>query len=163
METGFYYDWLKFTQVRPAKRVGAGVPLEAVGVGSTTDAWVWLLDFAANYPNNAVRQTIPSLQNAEATINGLKDGTYDVLWFDTRSGAFMRLDRPSCNSGKMKLTPPSLSEDIFASIQPEGKRIISGRLNPVDWSDLRSVLSQATAQVLQKGHFHRSCHGADFA
>ncbi len=147
----FYYDWLKFTNVRPALRVGAGVPLEAVGLGSAKEGWLWLLDFAANYPNNAARSSIRDLSAAEASVKNMADGGYDVRWYNTRTGELIRQDATTSATGQMKLMPPTFSEDIFASIEPQGRRYVSGWVTPEDWTDANPVPSLMQVKILAAG------------
>lgn len=147
----FFYDWLKFTNVLPAKRVGPGMPLVAVGSGRTDEAWVWLLDYAANYPNNAQRPSIRELSGAEATVRNLADGTYDVRWFDTRTGALVRTDLASSSGGAMRLAPPAFTEDIFASIEPQGRRYVSGSVSLGDWIDANPIPSTMQVKVMIPG------------
>lgn len=146
-----FFDWIRFRNVIPAQRVEPGVPVAVAGSGSSTEAWVWMLDYAANFPNNAQRFPIRNLAGAEATVLNMADGDYEVRWFNTRTGALVRRDETTSTAGRIGLTAPTFSEDIFASIEPKGRRFVSGRILPEDWRDENAVPSTAQVAVLVPG------------
>lgn len=146
-----YYDWLKFAKVLPSKRVSPGVPVLALGSGNSREAWVWLLDYAASFPNNAKRAEIRNLEGVEVTLRNLEEGLYEVTWHDTRTGLPVRVDTVQSSSGALRLAPPTFSEDIFAWIEPKGRRYVSGHVTPQDWLDSNPVPSSMQAKVLLPG------------
>ena len=58
------------------------------------------------------------VKNLIATVEGLKDGNYDVTWYDTWKGADIQVVKTKSTGGKLEVAVPDFIADIAGSIKP---------------------------------------------
>jgi len=86
-------------------------------VATRTEALVWLLDPAMNWPEGAQTDSPSPVTGAEVIVEGIEDGVYDVEWWDTREGRPIAGDEARCEGGRCALAPPEFQVDVAARVR----------------------------------------------
>jgi hypothetical protein len=87
------------------------------GISSRTEALVWLLDRAADWPDGATNAAPPSLAGAKVVLAGVDDGTWSVEWWNTAEGKRMTAAEAVASDGRLRLEPPAFQADIAARLR----------------------------------------------
>jgi hypothetical protein len=103
--------------LRPArfgKVEGAVTPF---AISSHSEALVWLLDSACDWPDGAKTAEPPPVAGAKVTLTGLDDGPWTVEWWDTLEGKRVGSSEATVSGGSLELEPPAFQADIAARLK----------------------------------------------
>ena len=112
-----YLDWLEAANVLPISGAGHSDPVRAYGLASEDAAWVWLLNPEAAWPSKPSRD----VQSARVTLSGLRDGAYQLEWWDPASGTVLGRGAAVCSRGRLVLLPPGFLRDIAVKVKRAGR------------------------------------------
>jgi hypothetical protein len=93
--------------------------LRLVGLQGQDRAYLWLFDPQASFESIVIRKTKHAqVDSATIAIQGLKAGTYRVLWWDTWDGRIIKEDSVASSDGGLRMAVPSFTRDIACKIVP---------------------------------------------
>jgi len=83
-------------------------------------AWFWIKNqnSCASFLKAGGSYEQLGVKNLIATVEGLKDGDYDVTWYDTWKGADIKVVKAKSAGGKLEVAVPDFIADIAGSIKP---------------------------------------------
>ena len=115
------YAWQPIRLSRPSLPVS----LNLYGLAAKDRALVWIHDPLAYRMVSGQGIRGPGQQDANANVVGLADGTYEVEWWDSVSGAVLKRDQDTVNHLNhfgygLELKPPPFWGDIAAKIIRKG-------------------------------------------
>jgi len=87
------------------------------GLASQSQALVWLLDQASDWPEGAMTTNSPAVTGAKVTVAGLGDGLWAVEWWDTLEGKRVATSETTASDGLLMLEPPAFQADIAARLK----------------------------------------------
>lgn len=123
----FYLDWIRLENVQPSTYAGGWTPSPiATGVKSASEALVYVVNPAANFPGNATAQTIPPMTNAVIKLNSWPSGSWTAIWNDAKTFAPLGKTSSDTTNGVLQLPLPSFSEDAAARIVPANRVSVGG-------------------------------------
>jgi hypothetical protein len=109
----FYLDWVRLQNVQPADYVNHWTPSPAsVGIQAHGEAFVYVINPAANYPANATNATVNLLTDGAVQIQDLPPGQYRAFWCDPSSGDTVAQTSAISDGALMTLSLPSFREDL---------------------------------------------------
>ena len=82
---------------KPSNVSSEGADVYGLNTGTKALAWI------RSYSN-------PDVSGSRINIKGLENGEYEILWFDTWKGEYLKAGKAASNNGEMVLTVPKLSE-----------------------------------------------------
>jgi hypothetical protein len=91
------------------------------GLQTEDFAILWLQNTNHNWYNRTHVLEIPPVNPATFTLQGLKDGTYTVEWYDTRTGEKTRDEQLKCEGGKLQITTPAIAADVACKVRKAGR------------------------------------------
>jgi len=101
---------------RPA-RVSTDSPrLRALGLRGRNLVLLWLQNRAHTWWNVVEKRPIHPLDAATVTVSGLKDGTYQVEWWDTWKGVVTQREDRQAQQGALSLAVARLRRDVAVKI-----------------------------------------------
>jgi len=119
-------DWPAYTwQPIRLSRPNLAVSLNLYGLAAKDRALVWIHDPLAFRIVGGQGIRGPGQKDATANFVGLSDGTYEVEWWDSASGAVLKRDQETVNHLNhfgygLELKPPPFWGDIAAKIVRKG-------------------------------------------
>ncbi len=95
--------------------------IRILGYQGDDRAYLWLVNRQATWWNLVVDKREPeTIGAATVTAEGLKPGSYSILWWDTHEGKPVTSQTVAHNGGGLSLTVPSFARDLACSITPAG-------------------------------------------
>ena len=85
--------------------------------GGLEVAILWVQNRDSDWYNHG-RGEVPVVPPSVVTLGGFEDGSYEVEWWETWSGAPVRTDRVHATDGRLTLAVGELATDIAAKIRP---------------------------------------------
>ena len=82
--------------------------MKPFGISSRTEALVWLLDRAVDWPDGATNAVPPSLTGAKVVLTGGDGGAWAVQWWNTAKGKRVTEAQAVTSDGWLRLDPPRL-------------------------------------------------------
>ena len=80
-------------------------------------AHLWIDNVNDTWYNVVEGVAIPSISGT-VTVNGLPDGVYSVVWWDTSSGQTTGTESVTCSGGALTLSVNNLQSDVGVKIYP---------------------------------------------
>jgi len=102
--------------LRPARFDTVEGGVKPFGISSRTEALVWLLDRAVDWPDGATNAVPPSLTGAKVVLTGVDDGAWSVQWWNTAEGKRVTDAQAVASDGRLRLEPPAFQADIAARL-----------------------------------------------
>ncbi|MCF7973917.1 MAG: DUF5060 domain-containing protein [Phycisphaerae bacterium] len=94
--------------------------VRVLGYQGDACAYLWISDSRATWWRQVAENKRPApVTEGIVTIGGLKDGTYQIEWWDTFAGGVLRTDHVSCREGRLQGSMPPFSRDIACKIRPK--------------------------------------------
>jgi hypothetical protein len=82
----------------------------------------WIFDTRSNWKDDQADGTPPAEDGVKIGIPGVARGTYEVQWFDTRTGKVVQSERVMAGGqGDLIIDVPKFSRDIAVRIIPHGR------------------------------------------
>ena len=91
--------------------------LECLGLRTRSEALLWVHDQKSTWEADRDNIALPDWSGVAVLLAGLRDGTYEVTWWDTRRGESVEVVTATCLDGSLPLVVPTFSRDIAAHIQ----------------------------------------------
>lgn len=92
-------------------------PVIPFGLASRTEALVWLLDRACDWPDGAAEASPKPVAGARVTLTGVDDGAWSVEWWDTLTGKRVAEQGAAAAGGALTLVAPEFQADIAARLR----------------------------------------------
>jgi hypothetical protein len=122
----FYLDWIRLENVQPSTYANNWTPSPvSIGVKSSAESLLYVVNPAANFPVNATTQSIPPMTNGIIKLNSWPAGNWTAIWNDAKTFAPIGKTTGTTTNSVLQLTVPSFSEDIAVRIIPENRAAIS--------------------------------------
>jgi hypothetical protein len=86
----------------------------ALGCDQATIVWVQNQD--STWFNHG-RDRVPTVPASTATVHGLRDGTYDVEWWETWKGSVAKAETMTVKNGTLQLQLPPIPTDIALKLR----------------------------------------------
>jgi hypothetical protein len=91
--------------------------LRVLGYQGDDCAYIWISDSQATWWNQIAENKQPELvTDAAIEIRGLRDGKFQLEWWDTYEGRTIRIEQVTCANGRLQIPIPSFSRDIACKI-----------------------------------------------
>jgi hypothetical protein len=87
-------------------------PLRIWGRATADGAYFWAQSRLSTWYALYRKQPLIPLARMQATFAGLKDGEYQVEWWDTWAGKALQHDAARCVNGELTVSLPTLTRDI---------------------------------------------------
>jgi hypothetical protein len=92
--------------------------LRVLGYQGDDCAYLWISDSQATWWNQIAENKQPEpVKEATIEIHGLRDGKYQLEWWDTHEGKTIRTGQLSSTNSRLNITVPSFSRDIACKIK----------------------------------------------
>ncbi|MBI3922683.1 MAG: DUF5060 domain-containing protein [Armatimonadetes bacterium] len=115
-------DWFYVSYRLPSYRRRTDPGLQIFGLKSESRqarglaAMLWIKDERYNWFNHNQGEQLNEIPPTEFTLSGLKDGGYEVQWWDTYTGEVSRTESASAHGGKLTVPVPKLMKDVACKI-----------------------------------------------
>jgi hypothetical protein len=121
----FYLDWVRLENVQPATYANGWTasPI-ASGLSSGSEAAVYVVNPAANFPVNATNAVIAPMTNGVIKLTSWALGSSTAYWYDAKTMAPLGTTSATATNVNLQLALPSFSEDIVGRIV--GQNHVSG-------------------------------------
>jgi hypothetical protein len=95
--------------------------MRVLGYQGDDRAYLWLVNRQATWWNLVVDKHEPdAIGAASLTVEGLKPGSYSILWWDTREGKPVSSQTISHDRGGLSLAVPPFARDLACKVAPAG-------------------------------------------
>jgi hypothetical protein len=92
--------------------------IRVAGLRTHDQAWLWFFDRQASWEQIVVQKQEPTVvKDLQMQVNGLPNGTYRVLWWDTRAGRLVFEKKQKVRKGILRADVPSFLGDIACQIK----------------------------------------------
>jgi hypothetical protein len=78
----------------------------------------WVHDQESNWQNDRDGKIPPARGPLRLAFSGLRDGSYEILWYDTWQGQFAPAQRLMVRGGRVELLTPVFKRDVALLIRP---------------------------------------------
>jgi hypothetical protein len=107
-----------FAGLRKTDATVSDEQLRFLGYHGDDCAYIWISDRRATWWNQIAKNIQPeSVIDATIEIRGLRDGTYQVEWWDTYEGKTIGTGQLSCMGAQIQIPVPTFSRDIACKIK----------------------------------------------
>lgn len=115
----FGRDWVSITKYTfTGARVLDRPNVLVCGMRSPQVAILWLQNLESDWFNHGQGQ-VAQVEPFTVAVRGLRDGRYQVQWWDTWNGKVERSEAVEVRNGLVRLTVGPLKTDVAAKLRPE--------------------------------------------
>ncbi|MBT7163215.1 MAG: hypothetical protein HN904_10575, partial [Victivallales bacterium] len=82
-------------------------------------AIVWIQNRDSSWYNHGLDK-VPTVPPATLAVRGLRDGVYDVQWWETWKGTVTKTEPMTVQDGTLKLRLPAIRTDLALKLRPKG-------------------------------------------
>jgi len=93
--------------------------LRALGLTGKRLTLLWLQNAESTWGNDVLDRQPQTLTGATLAVNGLRDGTYTVQWWDTWKGKAQEQDTVRSHDGTLRLEVPPVTRDVACKVRRE--------------------------------------------
>lgn len=113
-----YLAGVCFAGLRQTDAIISGDELGVLGYQGDDRAYLWITDSRATWWNQIVENKQPGpVTDSGIEIQGLRDGQYQLKWWDTYEGKIVRIEQVSITNGRLNIPILSFSRDIACKIE----------------------------------------------
>jgi hypothetical protein len=114
-------DWISVDRITiPGAKSSRHADLNTIALqdDKTGETLVWLCDAMSNWLNDHDGKLPREIENIAMSIPLPVGGSYQAVWWDTRSGEILRQEEVSSNDGNLTLKTPKFLRDIAVRVTP---------------------------------------------
>ncbi len=116
-------DWVEVSSYRfegcVDPRFATG--LDVYGIATDDFAILWLHNESSNWKTDAAGQEPePTPETVSFALRGLREGSYRIEWFDTRTGEPVRAETAIATGGALHIRPGRVARDVACKVRREG-------------------------------------------
>ena len=112
-------DWMTVTRITlPGVRDLSQPQVDAYVLADRGLALAWLHDRESNWQNDRAGKLPQEVAPLRLIFSGLRDGTYEVLWYDTWAGTFAAPQALTVSGGRVDLATPRFKRDVALILKP---------------------------------------------
>lgn len=118
-------DWIgidRITFAHAKSSFSADLMTVALQDESAGETIAWLYDATSNWLADQAQSSGRAIENVTMAVPISRPGSYDVQWWDTRTGAVIRIDAMALTDGALLLRPPAFRRDIALRVIPAADR-----------------------------------------
>ncbi len=93
-------------------------PINVYGLQDSHSAILWFQNAQHNWKNAYKKRPCPPIAGARTALHGLRDGRYELQWWNTAVGAPFLLQKADCSGGELRIAIPTLTSDVALKVYP---------------------------------------------
>ena len=91
--------------------------LRVLGLGDSERAYLWIQNRDNTWWRNYLGKKPRTIRKASITLTGMRDGPYDIQWWDTYQGRCTKRQRLKAHEGNLTLNIKDLEKDLACKIK----------------------------------------------
>ena len=113
-------DWVRVSRFSfEGCQVVQNPNLLAAALGCDDAAIVWVQNRDSSWYNHG-RDAIATVPPATLAVRGLRDGVYDMQWWETWKGTVIKTEPMTVTDGTLQLRLPAIRTDLALKFRPRG-------------------------------------------